>query len=92
MLTALAGRWQDTSNTFHFPIGEMTVTPLDFAAITGLRVGGDPITFHSRIHRDEIALRWFLGHALVRGEEMVRYEQFRRYLQGRIPTTKQEEK
>ncbi|KAI8555035.1 hypothetical protein RHMOL_Rhmol05G0143000 [Rhododendron molle] len=64
---------RDTSNTFHFPIGEMTVTPLDFAAIIGLRVRGEPILFDSGIHRDAAALRWFLGKVPERGEEMVQY-------------------
>ncbi|XP_058225789.1 uncharacterized protein LOC131334672 isoform X2 [Rhododendron vialii] len=90
VLTALAERWQDTSNTFHFPVGEMTVTPLDFAAITGLRVGGEPIPFDTGIYRDEAALRWFLGRVPDRDGEMVKYEQFREYLK-KIPTTQQEE-
>lgn len=80
VLTALAERWWDTSNNFHFPIGEMTVTPLDFMAITGLRVGGEPIPFDSGIHRDVAALRWFLGQVPVGGEETVRHDQFRVYL------------
>ncbi|KAI8542864.1 hypothetical protein RHMOL_Rhmol08G0173100 [Rhododendron molle] len=49
VLVALAERWRDTTNTFHLPIGEMTVTPADFATITGLRVGGEPIPFDSGI-------------------------------------------
>ncbi|KAI8568229.1 hypothetical protein RHMOL_Rhmol02G0182400 [Rhododendron molle] len=61
ILVALGERWRDTSNTFHLPPGEMTVTPTDFAAITGLRVGGDPIPFDSGIHKDLAALEWFLG-------------------------------
>ncbi|KAI8542629.1 hypothetical protein RHMOL_Rhmol08G0152400 [Rhododendron molle] len=40
VLVALVERWRDTTNTFHLPPGEMTVTPADFAAITGLMVGG----------------------------------------------------
>ncbi|KAI8572277.1 hypothetical protein RHMOL_Rhmol01G0185700 [Rhododendron molle] len=90
VLTTLGERWQDTSNTFHFPIREMNVTPLDFVAITGLRVGGEPILFDFRIHKDKAALKWFLGLALERGEEMVRYEQFKEYLK-KLPTTEQEE-
>ncbi|KAI8555308.1 hypothetical protein RHMOL_Rhmol05G0164700 [Rhododendron molle] len=61
VLVALAERWRDTTNTFHLPPGEMTVTPTDFTAITGLRVGGDPIPFDSGIHADPAALEWFLG-------------------------------
>lgn len=60
-VVALVEGWHDTTNTFHFPMGQMTVTPLDFAAIIGLRVGGDPIPFDTGIFRDEAALRWFLG-------------------------------
>ncbi|KAI8538200.1 hypothetical protein RHMOL_Rhmol09G0084200 [Rhododendron molle] len=60
-LTALAERWWDTTNTFHLRFGEMTVTPLDFAAITGLRVGGEPIPFDPSIDLDDTALRWFIG-------------------------------
>jgi len=26
----------DTTNTFHFPLGEMTITPFDFVVLTGL--------------------------------------------------------
>ncbi|CAL9029532.1 unnamed protein product [Prunus brigantina] len=41
LLVALAERWWDTTHTFRFDeVGEMTMTPTDFAAITGLRVGG----------------------------------------------------
>lgn len=29
ILVALAERWHDTTNTFHFLVGEMTTTPLD---------------------------------------------------------------
>lgn len=77
LLTTLAERWLDTSNTFHFLIWEMTVTLLDFAAITGLRVGGEPIPFNLGIHTDTAALELFLGQAPVHGEEMVWYDQFR---------------
>ncbi|KAI8572033.1 hypothetical protein RHMOL_Rhmol01G0167600 [Rhododendron molle] len=43
---------------------------LDFAAITGLRVGGEPIPYDPSIDVDDAALRWFLGrvprHSRVR--------------------------
>ncbi|KAI8563687.1 hypothetical protein RHMOL_Rhmol03G0128700 [Rhododendron molle] len=74
LLTALAERWHDTSNTFHFPIGEMTMTPVDFAALTGLRVRGEPIPFDLGIHRDTAALQWFLGMVPEGGTEMVHYD------------------
>ncbi|XP_058217462.1 protein MAINTENANCE OF MERISTEMS-like [Rhododendron vialii] len=90
LLTALAERWWDSSNTFHFPIGEMIVTSLDFAALTGLRVGGEPIPFDSGIHRDTEALGWFLGQVPKGGAETVHYEQFKRYLQRRVSVSEQE--
>lgn len=75
--------WRDTTNTFHFSLGEMIVTLLDFTAITGLRVGGEPIPFDTRIYRDEAALRVvFLGRVPHRDEEMVKYTQFEEYLRG----------
>ncbi|KAI8568521.1 hypothetical protein RHMOL_Rhmol02G0207100 [Rhododendron molle] len=67
----------------------MTMTPLDFAAITGLGIGGDPIPFDTGIHRDEVALRWFLGRVSDRDEKMVKYTQFEQYLK-KIPTTEQD--
>ncbi|KAI8568137.1 hypothetical protein RHMOL_Rhmol02G0174100 [Rhododendron molle] len=39
----------------------MTVTPLDFAAITNLRVGSDPIPFDTVLADDDVVLQWFLG-------------------------------
>ena len=42
---ALIERWMDTTHTFHLPFSEMTVTPFDFAAITGLSFSGEPVPF-----------------------------------------------
>ncbi|KAI8550789.1 hypothetical protein RHMOL_Rhmol06G0134500 [Rhododendron molle] len=72
VLVALVERWRDTTNTFHLPPGEITVTPTDFAAITGLRVGRVPIPFDSGIHNDRAALKWFLGKVPKIEEGMVR--------------------
>ena len=44
-MCALIERWMDTTHTFHLPFGEMIVTPLDFAAITGLSFSGEPVPF-----------------------------------------------
>ena len=35
-LTALVERWGETTHTFHLPMGELTITPSDVVAITGL--------------------------------------------------------
>ncbi|KDP42262.1 hypothetical protein JCGZ_01586 [Jatropha curcas] len=40
MRYALMERWKDCTHTFVFGFGEMTLTPIDYAAITGLRFTG----------------------------------------------------
>ena len=45
VLIALAEHWWDTTHTFHMGIGEITITPTDYAAITGLRFDGDPLVW-----------------------------------------------
>ena len=79
VLTALAERWWDTTNTFHFQFEEMTVTPLDFAAITGLRVGGEPIPYDASLVLDDSALLWFLGRVPRQSGGMAAYGQFVEY-------------
>ncbi|KAL6997648.1 hypothetical protein U1Q18_007775 [Sarracenia purpurea var. burkii] len=46
-MTVLAERWWEITNTFHFTTFEATLTPL----ITGIRVGGDSISFDPDIYR-----------------------------------------
>ncbi|BBN67991.1 hypothetical protein Prudu_245S001200 [Prunus dulcis] len=59
LLVALAERWWDTTHTFHFDeVGEMTMTPTDFAAITGLRVGGKRLTYDLDIYRNKNKTYW----------------------------------
>ncbi|KAI8559581.1 hypothetical protein RHMOL_Rhmol04G0185500 [Rhododendron molle] len=60
------------------------VTPTDFAAITGLRVGGDPISFDSGIHADPAALEWFLGEVPKIERGAARYAQFKKYLKKKV--------
>ncbi|XP_058191107.1 uncharacterized protein LOC131308255 [Rhododendron vialii] len=68
----------------------MTMTPSDFAALTGLRVGGEPISFDSEIYRDTGALEWFLGQAPAGEAETIHYDQFKRFLHGRAPDSELE--
>ena len=50
LLGALVERWWDTTNFFHFSsTGEMTMTPFNFAMITGLGVEGDSIPLDSNM-------------------------------------------
>ncbi|KDP27522.1 hypothetical protein JCGZ_20135 [Jatropha curcas] len=46
LLGALAERWWDTTNTFHFPWGEMTMTPTDFSVISRIPFGIRPIELY----------------------------------------------
>ncbi len=62
LIRALSHFWWDTTHTFHFPsIGEMTMTPVDFAAITGLRCSGDPIPIDMEICADASRLQLLVG-------------------------------
>lgn len=85
LLTALTERWWDTTNTFHFGFGEMTIKPLDFAAITGLRVGGDPIPFDSGLVGDREAVEHLLGFGPGTYTETVGYGRLRRRWLHRQP-------
>ncbi|KDP47100.1 hypothetical protein JCGZ_03908 [Jatropha curcas] len=38
-------RWMGTIHTFHLSFGEMTITPVEFAAIMGLPFGGQSVVF-----------------------------------------------
>ncbi|KAL7176312.1 hypothetical protein ACSBR2_029789 [Camellia fascicularis] len=60
---ALVERWWDTTDSFHFSsIGEVTLTPYDFAMLTGLRVGvGGPIPFHPDMAQWRAAYIHLLG-------------------------------
>ncbi|KAI5315540.1 hypothetical protein L3X38_044716 [Prunus dulcis] len=78
LLVALAERWWDTTHTFHFDeVGEMTMTPTDFAAITGLRVGGKRLTYDLDIYRNKNKVVKLFGKPiadLLAGERRVPYE------------------
>ena len=51
LLIALVERWRDTTHTFHFDnIGDMMMTPMDFSAITGLRVSRNPLKYDMLAH------------------------------------------
>ena len=44
-LFALIERWMDTTHTFHTRVGELTISPMSFSAITGIAFGGTPVLF-----------------------------------------------
>ncbi|CAH9080084.1 unnamed protein product [Cuscuta epithymum] len=43
LISALVERWRRETNTFHFTVGEMTVTLEDVAYLVGLPVDGEPV-------------------------------------------------
>ena len=44
-LFVLIERWMDTTHTFHTRVGELTISPMSFSAITGIAFGGTSIPF-----------------------------------------------
>ncbi|KDP44303.1 hypothetical protein JCGZ_19170 [Jatropha curcas] len=48
-IMVLMERWMATTDTFHLPFGKMTITSVDFAAITGLSFGGWSVVFNDRL-------------------------------------------
>ncbi|KAL7234326.1 hypothetical protein ACSBR1_017845 [Camellia fascicularis] len=79
LLAALAERWWDTTNSFHFSAaGDMTMTPLDFAVLTGLDIGGGPIPYDEDMGQWEVARIHLLGARppVDRASGRVRYTWF----------------
>ncbi|XP_021769733.1 protein MAINTENANCE OF MERISTEMS-like [Chenopodium quinoa] len=52
-LRGLLKFWWDSTNTFHFPWGEMMVTLYDFSMITGFPFGGEPVVLENMKGSDE---------------------------------------
>ncbi|KAI0509801.1 hypothetical protein KFK09_010397 [Dendrobium nobile] len=46
LITALVERWCPLTNTFHFTVGEMTITLQDVQVILGLRIDGPGVNWY----------------------------------------------
>lgn len=55
LITALIERWRSETNTFHFPIGEMSITLQDMEIIAGLRTDGDAMTYRGVMPTGRVA-------------------------------------
>ncbi|KAF5933055.1 hypothetical protein HYC85_029226 [Camellia sinensis] len=81
LLAALAERWWDTTDSFHFSTaGDMTMTPYDFSMLTGIGVGGDPIPFD--IDMDEWTAAQFRVQPVLEEEAEMTQEDVERYARG----------
>lgn len=49
LLTALVERWSPTTNTFHFIVGEMTITLQDVVIILGVQIDRPPLIGHTMV-------------------------------------------
>ncbi|GMP56011.1 hypothetical protein CsSME_00020639 [Camellia sinensis var. sinensis] len=79
LMAALVERWWDTTNSFHFSAtGDLTMTPLDFAVLTGLDIGGWSIPYDEDMGEWEAAWIHLLGARppVDRASGRVRYTWF----------------
>ncbi|KAK9290477.1 hypothetical protein L1049_008647 [Liquidambar formosana] len=60
-LFALTELWWDTTNTFHFSFGEMTMTPKDFTMITRLSLKGKRLEYYEHANMDQNYIVALLG-------------------------------
>lgn len=54
LITALVERWRQETHTFHFTVGESTVTLQDVAVLLGLRIHGHVVTGNADLQWDDI--------------------------------------
>ncbi|KDP21595.1 hypothetical protein JCGZ_03754 [Jatropha curcas] len=71
MRYALMERWNDCTHTFVFGFGEMTLTPVDYAAITGLRFTGPVPPLDARYQTATLGAQ--LVHSLLDVTTQTRY-------------------
>ncbi|GMP51849.1 hypothetical protein CsSME_00017918 [Camellia sinensis var. sinensis] len=62
LISALVERWRRETNTFHFTVGEMTITLEDVAYLLGLTIDGEPVIGVTYTTCDAICVK-YLGKA-----------------------------
>ena len=67
LLNALVERFHSETNTFHFPIGEMTVTPEDIWRILRIPFHGPRVVYDTVLRAGTAALSVVFGRELQRG-------------------------
>ena len=66
LLQALTERWWDTTHTFHFDnVGELTITPKDFSALTGLQVCGQKVTWEQQTPLTDDVIERYFGRQIL---------------------------
>ncbi|PKU67418.1 Serine/threonine-protein phosphatase 7 long form like [Dendrobium catenatum] len=58
LLTAMAERWSPKTNTFHLPVGEMSIMLQDVSMILGIQIDGPSFVGHSVIGSGRRWLSW----------------------------------
>ncbi|KAI0498363.1 hypothetical protein KFK09_021604 [Dendrobium nobile] len=58
MLTALVERWSPQTNTFHLPVGEMSITLQDVSMILGIQIDGPSFVGHPVVGLGRRWLSW----------------------------------
>ncbi|KDP26002.1 hypothetical protein JCGZ_22936 [Jatropha curcas] len=89
MRYALMERWNDCTHTFVFGFNEMTLTPVDYAAITGLRFTGPAPPLDSRYQTATLGaqlVRSLLGVTTQTTQGCMSYEMVFRFWAERIRT------
>ncbi|PKU70974.1 Serine/threonine-protein phosphatase 7 long form like [Dendrobium catenatum] len=58
LLTALFERWSQQTNTFHLPVGEMSITLQDVSMILGIQIDGPSFVGHPVVGSGRRWLSW----------------------------------
>ena len=59
-MCALIERWMDTTHTIHLPFREITISLLDFAAITRLSFSREPVPLSSEVYSSVVVRNMWL--------------------------------